>query len=69
MSLDKWLFSDPGPTTLTVTLEPEDLAQIDDAVERLKSLNDREDFVFWAVQYVLDSLREESESLMAGLEE
>ena len=57
----KWLFpDDPALTVLNVTLPNEDVAAIDAAVERLGPLQDREDFIFMAVRYVLASLNEQS---------
>jgi Arc/MetJ-type ribon-helix-helix transcriptional regulator len=58
---EKWAFpDDPALTVLNLTLPNEDVAAIDAAVERLGPLQDREDFIFMAVRYVLASLNEES---------
>jgi hypothetical protein len=70
ISDDRWAFpNDPELTTLNITLPLEDLAAIDDAVERITSLADREDFILLAVEYALASLQEEAEAAMLGLED
>ena len=70
MSRDKWVFpEDPELTTLQVTFPAEDLVEIDDAIGRFDRLKDREDFIFWAAQYALSSLKEEAEELAVGLED
>jgi Arc/MetJ-type ribon-helix-helix transcriptional regulator len=59
--LHKWAFpNDPELSTLTVTLPVEIVAAIDAAVERFDSLQDRDDFIFMAVEYALASLEEEA---------
>jgi hypothetical protein len=70
MYVDKWAFPDDEQlTTLEATFPAEDVVAIDDAVGRSEQLKDREDFLYWAVQYALSSLKEEAEALMLGLED
>jgi len=62
MPHDKWLYPDDEQLmTLEATFPDEDVAAIDGAVKRFHHLKDREDFVFWAVQYALESLKEQAE--------
>jgi hypothetical protein len=62
ISLDKAAFPDDEPlTTLNVTVDADDLQSIDDAVGRFNTLQDREDFVFWAIQFAIEKIRQDAE--------
>jgi hypothetical protein len=52
---------DKALTNLNVTVDADDLQSIDDAVGRFHQLQDREDFIFWAIQYAIETVREEAE--------
>jgi hypothetical protein len=55
---------------LSVRLSHETLEQIDDAVGQFQTaFTDREEFVEVAVEYALQSIRQESEMLMIGQED
>jgi hypothetical protein len=69
-SLNKWLYPhDPELKTVQVTFPQEDMTAIDDAVERLADIEDREQFISLAVQFALSSVEEEATTVMVGLEE